>query len=144
MIRTGLFRTASFVHHSVQTVFPSIRYASKLSSAFSSVLSTQTRDPPVQPPIVRVWWDSQCPLCIREIGLFKRLDTARRIEFVDIHKDLTQGSNSCPISTKDLLEKLHAQPINTDHKSSEAPILKGAAAFALLWGTLPPPFVGWV
>jgi predicted DCC family thiol-disulfide oxidoreductase YuxK len=33
---------------------------------------------------VEVFFDGECPLCVREIGMLKRLDRRRRIRFTDI------------------------------------------------------------
>ena len=33
---------------------------------------------------VTVWYDGDCPLCIREINLMRRLDKRRAINFVEI------------------------------------------------------------
>ncbi|KAJ3014851.1 UNVERIFIED_CONTAM: hypothetical protein HDU68_000105 [Siphonaria sp. JEL0065] len=89
-------------------------------------------------PSVRVWWDSQCPLCIREITLMKQIDKSKRIEFIDIHTGDPNSAVSCPISTKSLLEKFHAQRIGPSGLS-DGPVLNGAAAFGLMWRNLPPP-----
>ena len=37
---------------------------------------------------VTVWFDSQCPLCIKEIALMRRLDWRKRVNFIDIHLSL--------------------------------------------------------
>ena len=45
---------------------------------------------------VTVWFDSQCPLCIKEIALMRRLDWRKnRVNFIDIHA-LAQ-SYQCPL-----------------------------------------------
>ncbi|KAI8845128.1 hypothetical protein BJ741DRAFT_587061 [Chytriomyces cf. hyalinus JEL632] len=111
---------------------------------FSTTTSTNNTS-----PTVRVWWDSACPLCMREINFMKRLDQShhKRIDFVDIRRD-TEAVEACPISTQDLIQRFHAQRISTPHEhrdslNEQQPILSGAAAFALMWTELPAP-LRWV
>ena len=74
---------------------------------------------------VTVWYDSQCPLCSREISLMRRLDRHRAIRFVD-----AQTAVGCPIDPDMLLERFHAQ-------ERGRPIVSGAAAFAAMWRAIP-------
>ena len=74
---------------------------------------------------IAVWFDSQCPLCIREIALMRRLDWFKRVDFIDIYTTQT-----CPLEPQLLLQRFHVQEIN-------GPIISGAAAFAALWRQLP-------
>lgn len=76
-------------------------------------------------PNVTVWYDSECPLCIREISLMRRLDRRGAIDFVSI-----QGATGCPISTDELMKRFHAQ-------ERGEPIVSGAAAFAAMWRAIP-------
>jgi len=77
------------------------------------------------PTQVTVWYDNDCPLCVREIRLMRRLDRRRAISFVSI-----QGATGCPISTDELMTRFHAQ----EHGE---PIVSGAAAFAAMWRAIP-------
>ena len=72
-----------------------------------------------------VWYDSDCPLCIREIRLMRRLDKRKAIDFVSI-----QSATGCPISTDELMQRFHAQ-------EAGQPIVSGAAAFAAMWRAIP-------
>lgn len=74
---------------------------------------------------VKVWYDSGCPLCTREIRLFRRLDTQSAIQFIDVLSD--QG---CPLDQQTLLARFHAQ-------EADAEIVSGAAAFAAMWRAIP-------
>ncbi|MDJ0812765.1 MAG: DUF393 domain-containing protein [Woeseiaceae bacterium] len=76
-------------------------------------------------PGVTVWYDSECPLCVREIRLMRRLDRRQAIDFVSI-----QGGTGCPISTDELMKRFHAQ-------ERGEPIVSGAAAFAAMWRAIP-------
>jgi predicted DCC family thiol-disulfide oxidoreductase YuxK len=80
----------------------------------------------------KVWWDSECPLCEREISWMKALDSKHAIEFIAVQDPLAV----CPIDKKLLMEKFHAQEPGKD-------IVSGAAAFAAMWRSLPPPFL-WI
>lgn len=76
-------------------------------------------------PEVTVWYDDDCPLCVREIRLMRRLDRRQAIDFVSI-----QGGTGCPISTEELMKRFHAQ-------ERGQPIVSGAAAFAAMWRAIP-------
>ncbi len=76
-------------------------------------------------PQVTVWYDNDCPLCVREIRLMRRLDQRQSIDFVSI-----QGATGCPISNDELMQRFHAQ-------ERGEPIVSGAAAFAAMWRAIP-------
>ena len=76
-------------------------------------------------PEVTVWYDSECPLCIREINMMRKLDKKNAIDFVSI-----QTATGCPISTDELMQRFHAQ------ERGKA-IVSGAAAFAAMWRAIP-------
>ena len=75
--------------------------------------------------VVKVWFDSACPLCSTEIEIMRKLDWFNKVDFVDVLSTL-----DCPIQREHLLERFHAQRLG-------GPLLSGAAAFALLWRSLP-------
>ena len=76
-------------------------------------------------PLVTVWYDNECPLCVREIALMRRLDKRRQIDFV-----VAQSASGCPVDTRTLLERFHA-------RERDEPIVSGAAAFAAMWRAIP-------
>ncbi|OYU70537.1 MAG: thiol-disulfide oxidoreductase [Alphaproteobacteria bacterium PA2] len=76
-------------------------------------------------PQLTVWYDGDCPLCVREIALIRRLDPGGRIAF----ENLAQGG-SCPLDRDALLARFHAQ-------EAGGPMLSGAAAFAAMWRATP-------
>ena len=76
-------------------------------------------------PRLTVWYDGACPLCLREIGLMRRLDRRRAIRFLD----LTDAAVSCPRERRLMLARLHCEEQGT--------ILSGAAAFAAMWRAIP-------
>ena len=75
--------------------------------------------------MVKVWFDSACPLCAKEIEIMRKLDWFDKVDFVDV-----LSTPDCPIQRERLLERFHAQRLC-------GPLLSGAAAFALLWRSLP-------
>ena len=75
---------------------------------------------------VTVWYDSACPLCVREIALMRRLDKRGAVAFLDLHT-----TNDCPLDRGLLLERFHA-------RERGGPVVSGARAFAALWRALTP------
>ncbi|MEE4185640.1 MAG: DUF393 domain-containing protein [Gammaproteobacteria bacterium] len=76
-------------------------------------------------PELTVWYDGDCPLCLREIALMRRLDKRGAIEFVDVHSGV-----GCPLDTATLLARFHA-------RERGAGVVSGAAAFAAMWRAIP-------
>ncbi|KQB15584.1 DUF393 domain-containing protein [Rhodobacter capsulatus] len=76
-------------------------------------------------PRLTVWFDSGCPLCLREIALMRRLDRRGAIDFVD----LGAAEADCPIDRAELLARFHAR--------EDGRLLSGAAAFAAMWRAIP-------
>ena len=76
-------------------------------------------------PEVTVWFDGDCPLCLREIALMRRLDRRNAIRFIDLH-----GSADCPIDRAELLARFHA-------REGDGELISGAAAFAAMWRAIP-------
>ncbi len=74
---------------------------------------------------VKVWYDSACPLCSKEIGLMRRLDKAERISFLAVQDE----GASCPIAPEEMLARFHAE--------ENGKLLSGAAAFAAMWRAIP-------
>jgi predicted DCC family thiol-disulfide oxidoreductase YuxK len=72
-----------------------------------------------------VWFDSACPLCVREIALMRRLDRAGRIDFVDLG-----GDGTCPIDRAAMLARFHA-------REGDGPLVSGAEALAAMWRAIP-------
>ncbi len=73
-----------------------------------------------------VWFDGGCPLCRREIALFRRLDRRGAICF----EDISTQTAGCPVDRAQLLARFHAQ-------ERGQPIVSGAAAFAAMWRAIP-------
>ena len=83
---------------------------------------------------VTIWYDGDCPLCVAEISLIRKLDSKLgRIAFVDL-----MGDGTCPLDRGDMLAKFHAQ--ETGHE-----IVCGVAAFGAMWRQVTPfQPLGWL
>jgi len=85
-----------------------------------------------EPPnaAVTVLYDGACPLCRREIGVYRGLDALQRVAWCDVsapHTVLPKGGNRDAY-----LARFHVQ-------LADGKILSGAEAFVALWSVLP----GW-
>lgn len=74
---------------------------------------------------VKVWFDSNCPLCLREIALMRRLDRRKAILFIDA----CNSANACPLDRSEILARFHAE--------ADGVLYSGAAAFAAMWRAIP-------
>ena len=77
-------------------------------------------------PSLTVWFDGACPLCRREILLFKKLDRRGAIRFEDVDR----ADAVCPLDRAELLSRFHAE-------ERGYPVVSGAAAFAAMWRAIP-------
>ena len=76
-------------------------------------------------PVVKVWYDSDCPLCVHEIRLMRKLDKRGAIDFIDLY-----SAEGCPVDRGELMKRFHAQ-------ERGRPVVSGAAAFAAMWRAIP-------
>jgi predicted DCC family thiol-disulfide oxidoreductase YuxK len=74
---------------------------------------------------IKIWYDSRCPLCKREITLMRKLDKRGAITFVGI----ISTADLCPADRATLLARFHAE--------DDGQLLSGAAAFAAMWRAIP-------
>lgn len=76
-----------------------------------------------------VYYDGACPLCLKEVGFYKRKDSNRLINWIDVTRCepslLGDGLNR-----ESALKRFHA-------RSPEGRLYSGAEAFAEIWSTLP-------
>ncbi len=81
-------------------------------------------------PTLTVLYDGACPLCRREIGVYRDLQPNAPLRFADISdQSLTLPSGT---TREQLMERFHV-------RSSDGRLLSGARAFLALWAALP----GW-
>ncbi len=81
-------------------------------------------------PSLTVLYDGACPLCRREIGLYRGLDALQPVTWCDVnapHVPLPPGGDK-----NAYLARFHVQ-------QADGTVLSGAAAFVALWSVLP----GW-
>jgi predicted DCC family thiol-disulfide oxidoreductase YuxK len=90
-------------------------------------------DPAAPAPPLTVLYDGACPLCRREIGLYRRLRPLRADAPV-CFADLSDAALPLPPGTtrEQLLARFHV-------RSRDGRLLSGARAFLALWAALP----GW-
>jgi predicted DCC family thiol-disulfide oxidoreductase YuxK len=84
---------------------------------------------PEAPPLT-VWYDGACPLCRREIGLYRGLPSSTPICFADVSgaaQPLPPGR-----TREQMLARFHV-------RGRDGQMLSGAQAFLALWAALP----GW-
>jgi len=92
--------------------------------------SPKTTAPTEMPPALTVLYDGACPLCRREIGVYRKLRSDTPVCFVDV----SDSSVCVPTGTtrQQLLDRFHVQRENGE-------LLSGAQAFLALWEAMP----GW-
>jgi predicted DCC family thiol-disulfide oxidoreductase YuxK len=87
-------------------------------------------DPGASAPPLTVLYDGACPLCRREIGIYRGLRTSAPVCFADV-SDAAQPL--LPGTTREqLMARFHV-------RDADGRLLSGAQAFLALWETLP----GW-
>jgi predicted DCC family thiol-disulfide oxidoreductase YuxK len=85
---------------------------------------TEAKSPVAADVRVEAWFDSDCPLCRREIAMMRRLDRAGRVRFLDL-----ATTTDCPLDPGLMLARFHAR--------EDGRLLDGAAAFAAVWRQIP-------
>lgn len=92
-----------------------------------------TATPPAAPqpemPPVTVYYDGACPLCSREIAVYRRQDGANGICWVDVS---TEAPEALPdgLTRSAALARFHV-------RGADGKLRSGAAAFLSLWHSLP-------
>ena len=80
-------------------------------------------------PALTVFYDGACPLCMREIGFYRRRAGASAIDWVDV--SAVSGADPAPgLSSCEALARFHV-------RDGEGRLYSGARAFAMLWEALP-------
>jgi predicted DCC family thiol-disulfide oxidoreductase YuxK len=87
-------------------------------------------EPDKAAPALTVLFDGACPLCRREIGLYRGLPSSTPVCFADV----SDAAQPLPSGTtrEQLLARFHV-------RAADGRLLSGAQAFLALWDTLP----GW-
>lgn len=82
-------------------------------------------------PALTVLYDGACPLCRREIDLYRGLDARSPVCYADVSDPASALPDGAP-TRQLLLARFHV-------RRADGELLSGAAAFIALWATLP----GW-
>lgn len=85
--------------------------------------------PSAPTPLLTVYFDGSCPLCRREIALYRRQRGAERLAWHDVSAGASTGAD---LSCDAALRRFHV-------RDAQGRLHSGAAAFARLWRCLP----GW-
>lgn len=75
-----------------------------------------------------VWYDGECPLCAREIGLYRRLGDPCAISFIDL--TVSDAGLTDELSREAALARLHV-------RLPDGRVASGGAAFSALWQQIP-------
>lgn len=81
-------------------------------------------------PGLTVLYDGSCPLCRREIGVYRGLPASEPIDWLDV--SATGAALPTNTDRQALMARFHVM-------RADGTVLSGAAAFVALWATMP----GW-
>jgi len=76
-----------------------------------------------------LYFDGACPVCTREIEVYRRAEGAERIAFVDVTRSAPEALGP-GLSAEAALARLHL-------RRADGRLVSGAEAFATLWLSLP-------
>lgn len=77
---------------------------------------------------LRVFFDGACPICSKEISVYKDTDRAGKIDWIDVSTAAQEVS--LPLSTTTLLARFHVQ-------TPDGTLISGARGFIEMWRHLP-------
>ena len=80
-------------------------------------------------PELTIYYDGSCPLCRREIALYRRWPEAERLLWLDVSAPVPLGAD---LSCEAAMRRFHV-------RDARGRLFSGGAAFACLWRALP----GW-
>jgi predicted DCC family thiol-disulfide oxidoreductase YuxK len=80
--------------------------------------------------MLSLFYDGQCGLCTKSIGVLKMLDWRKRLRFVDIHDEAERAQYAPDLQMADLDKSMHI-------RTSFGRTYKGFSAFRRLTWTLP-------
>lgn len=89
-------------------------------------------------PNIEVFYDGQCPVCIWEVRLYRRMDKAGRVLWIDIGGLLPEALPAGK-TQDDLLGRFHVRDLEVlaDDDPVSQPWHMGVDAFARIWQVLP-------
>lgn len=77
-----------------------------------------------------VYFDGACPLCQREIAFYRKKAGAELITWIDVSRPSAEGQIGQDLCRKEALSRFHV-------RRPDGRLESGAAAFGLLWSSLP-------
>jgi predicted DCC family thiol-disulfide oxidoreductase YuxK len=77
---------------------------------------------------LRVFFDGACPICSKEISVYKNADRAGKIDWIDV--SAAKQEVALPLSTTALLARFHVQ-------TRDGTLISGARGFIEMWRHLP-------
>lgn len=77
-------------------------------------------------PVFEVFFDGECPLCVREIGMLKRLDRHGRIRFTDIAAPGFE-TNDLGVPYETLMARIHGRALE------DGELVEGVEVFRRLY-----------
>jgi predicted DCC family thiol-disulfide oxidoreductase YuxK len=77
-----------------------------------------------------VYYDGACPVCAREIGVYRRCAGAETVDWVDVAALDHDAKAAHDLSRADAMARFHV-------RGEDGKLVSGAAAFATLWRALP-------
>jgi predicted DCC family thiol-disulfide oxidoreductase YuxK len=80
-----------------------------------------------QPQPVTVYYDGSCPVCTKEIGIYRRADGGDAVNWCDVSQ---QNANLDGLTQAQAMSRFHV-------KGPDGVMQDGAKAFILLWLSLP-------
>ena len=87
-----------------------------------------------QTTYLTVYFDGSCPLCRREIAMYRRLPEASSIDWVDVSAGQELGQ---ALSCEAAMARLHV-------RDTQGRLFSGAAAFSRMWRVFPGwRWLGW-
>jgi ubiquinone biosynthesis monooxygenase Coq7 len=92
------------------------------------------QDPAEAAGCATVYYDGACPLCSREIAMYRRLDGADGLRWVDITSASSQELGG-DLTREQALARFHV-------RDEHGRLVSGAAGFVAIWGRLPG--LGWL
>lgn len=85
--------------------------------------------------VLEVFYDGECPLCVREIGFLRRRDKRGRVRFTDIASaDFARDEATLGITWERLMDRIHA-------RLSDGSWIEGVEVFRRLYGAVG---LGWL
>ena len=90
-----------------------------------------------QQPKLAVYYDGNCPLCLKEIGFYQKCAGGEEINWIDANT----ATNDClgdGLTQEQALSRLYA-------RDQQGNLISGAKSFAAIWQALPAfKGIGWI